>query len=66
MSLYLTALSVLLLVVANTDPGATPQATVRSYRGSWVTKAKSGGTTITYELTAKPGFDCRNSSSNAC
>ena len=28
-----------------------------SYQGSWTAVQKSGGTTITYELRAKPGFD---------
>lgn len=28
-----------------------------SYKGSWTTEAKDGGTTITYELSAMPGFD---------
>ena len=29
----------------------------QSYEGSWLAEAKNGGTTITYTLTAKPGFD---------
>ena len=28
-----------------------------SYHGSWVADATAGGATITYELTAKPGFE---------
>jgi len=28
-----------------------------SYEGSWKAVAKTGGTTITYELSARPGFD---------
>lgn len=28
-----------------------------SYQGSWRAAAKNGGTTVTYELTARPGFD---------
>ena len=29
----------------------------QSYEGSWLAEAKDGGTTITYKLTAQPGFD---------
>ena len=28
-----------------------------SYEGSWVAEPRDGGTTITYELKARPGFD---------
>ena len=28
-----------------------------SYKGSWLAEPKNGGTTITYQLTARPGFD---------
>ena len=29
----------------------------QSYEGSWVAEARTGGTSITYTLTARPGFD---------
>ncbi|CAN5741966.1 hypothetical protein BH24ACI5_BH24ACI5_26460 [soil metagenome] len=32
-------------------------AGARVLRGSWKAVQKAGGTTMTYELTARPGFD---------
>src|SRR5688572_13708070 len=29
----------------------------QTYEGSWLAEARNGGTTITYTLSAKPGFD---------
>lgn len=35
----------------------TSKKSFERYQGSWKAVAKDGGTTITYELSAKPGFD---------